>query len=179
MAWTYNATNYDPNRAVEFELIPAGKHRVRIYDTEELVSKNGRDMVKITFDVSGYNGKLFHYLVFLEENPQFTDQKIGEIYNSFGIKFTAAVMPKTWIGKVGAVSVRHEQVDDKTYAKIAWFIKRDLQDDLPKWVEGAGPSHSTSAVTEDRDYDEAFDTLAAADGGTHSSGYQESADVPF
>jgi len=135
MGWNYDDGQYDPNKSYG-ELIPVGKHRIRIEDVDEQVSKNtGKDMLKITFVVSGYMGKIFYYLVFNDDYPDMTNQKIGEIYDSFGLPKKANLMPKTWIGKVGAAQIKHEMYNDNPQAKLAYFVKRSMQDDLPDWQE--------------------------------------------
>ena len=40
-----------------------------------------------------------------------------------------------WIGKVGAVKVKHEEYNGNQTAKISYFIHKDKQADLPAWVE--------------------------------------------
>ena len=62
--------NYDEStvKELEFEIIPVGEHRIRIADVVPTESKTGKDMLKITFDVSNHYSKLFYYLVFMEDN---------------------------------------------------------------------------------------------------------------
>ena len=125
--------NYDPNHYEEqdFSVIPAGDHRVRISDVEEKVSKAGNDMYEITFEVSGYNSRLWYYLVLDKSDVKKTNQRIGEFFNSFGITETQLGSGKQWIGKVGAVRVKHEEYGGSNQAKVAFVINRKKQDSLP------------------------------------------------
>ncbi len=131
--WQFNPDQYDPNAS--YELPPVGKHRVRIEEAEEQTSKNsGNEMIKLTLSVSGCGGRLFHYIVFMPDNPQFTNQKLGELFDSFGIK-PGDMNILNWRGKVGAANVKHEMHEGKTNAKVSFFILRSKQSDLPPWIE--------------------------------------------
>ena len=133
MKWTFDANQYDANKT--FELIPVGDHRVRIETVEEQISKNtGYEMCKLTLSASGYGSKLFHYVVFMPDRPEITNQNLGTIFDSFGIQ-QGNMNIYEWQGKVGAARVKHEQYDGKPQAKIAYFLLRSKQDDLPPWQE--------------------------------------------
>ena len=73
--WNFNADDYEER---SFDLIPVGNHRIRVAEIEETTSSKGNQMLKFTFDVSGYNSKLFWYLVFMPDNPKITNQNIGD-----------------------------------------------------------------------------------------------------
>ena len=66
MAWEYKREESNS----EFQVIPAGEYRVRIKSADKAVSKSGNDMLKLTFEVSGYNSLLFHYIVFMADRPK-------------------------------------------------------------------------------------------------------------
>lgn len=149
MKWNFDASQYDPNKS--FELIPVGDHRVRIETVEEQVSKTGNDMLKLTLTASGYGSKLFHYVVFMPDRPEITNQNIGSICDSIGVplpKNGEEVNYHEWQGKVGAARVKHEQYDGKPQAKIAYFLLRSKQDDLPPWQE-KGDKNFTSVREEE------------------------------
>lgn len=144
--WKFDANQYDPNKS--FELIPVGDHRVRIETVEEQISKNtGYEMFKLTLSASGYGSKLFHYVVFMPDRPEITNQNLGTIFDSFGIQ-QGNMNIYEWQGKVGAARVKHEQYDGKPQAKIAYFLLRSKQDDLPPWQE-KGDKNFTSAREEE------------------------------
>lgn len=146
MKWTFDANQYDANKT--FELIPVGDHRVRIETVEEQISKNtGYEMFKLTLSASGYGSKLFHYVVFMPDRPEITNQNLGTIFDSFGIQ-QGNMNIYEWQGKVGAVRVKHEQYDGKPQAKIAYFLLRSKQDDLPPWQE-KGDKNFTSVREEE------------------------------
>lgn len=129
--WNFNASDYEETN---FAPIPIGNHRCRIADIEETQSKSCNDMLKITLDVSGQNGTLWYYLVFLPDNAKMTNQKLGELWNSFGIE-QGNMNFKSWIGKVGACRVKHEIYEGENQARLHYFIKRDKQSELPAWKE--------------------------------------------
>lgn len=142
--------NFDPSMYEEkdFSIIPAGDHRVRITDVEEKVSKNGNEMYEFTFAVSGYNSKLWFYLVLDKNDPKKTTQRIGDFFNSFGIADYSMGSGKQWIGKVGAVRVVHEEYNGNTQAKVAYVLNRKNQDKLEPWKEsGRGETAGFTPVS--------------------------------
>ena len=126
--WTFDANQYEEQ---DFSIIPAGDHRVRIADVEEKISKSGNEMYEITFEVSGHNSKLWFYLVLDQSDPKKTNQRIGDFFNSFGITTHALGSGKQWIGKVGAVRVKHEEYNGNMSAKVAFVLNRKNQEKLP------------------------------------------------
>ena len=136
MAWTYNPNEFDPN--VSFEVVPVGDHRVRIEEVEQQVSKtSGNEMLKVTFSISGHTGKLWYYIVFMPDKPQLTNQKLGEFFDSFGIK-PGDMNILEWRGKVGACRIKHEIYEGKTQARISYLLLKSKQGDLPAWQETDG-----------------------------------------
>ena len=137
--WNFNADDYKEN---DFAPIPVGDHRVRIRDAEETVSKNGNDMIKLTLDVSGHNSTLWFYLVFMPDNPQMVNQKLGQIFSSFGIT-PGDMNTENWKGCVGACRVKHEQYNGETQARVAYFLSKEKQEQLPPWSDPAGRASVT------------------------------------
>lgn len=137
--WNFNAEDYREN---SFSPIPVGDHRVRIRDAEETTSRNGNDMIKLTLDVSGYSSTLWFYLVFMPDNPQMVNQRLGQIFSSFGIT-PGDLNVENWKGKVGACSVKHEMYNGETQAKIRYFLGKEKQESLPAWSEPAGKASVT------------------------------------
>lgn len=131
ISWNFNASDYEVK---EFTPIPVGDHRVRIANVEEKQSSNGNDMLVLTLDVSGHNGSLWFYLVFMPTNPQMTNQKLGQIFDSFGIT-QGDMNTANWIGKVGGARIKHEIYNGETSAKVNYFLSRSKVDALPAWVE--------------------------------------------
>ena len=128
--WTYDPSQYQEKN---FELIPVGDYRARIADVVEKTFKSGNQGYEITLDINGYNGKMWFYLVLDPSNPQQTNQRIGDFFNSFGITNPAMGTGKQWIGSVGAVRVKHEEYNGSNTAKVAYVIARNRQDKLPAW----------------------------------------------
>ena len=133
--WTFDAAQYEEQ---DFQIIPAGDHRVRIVDVEEKVSSKGNEMYEITLAVNGYNSKLWFYLVLDKNDPKKTNQRIGDFFNSFGVADRNMGTGKQWIGKVGAVRVKHEDYNGNTSAKVAYVINRKNQDKLTPWKDAGG-----------------------------------------
>ena len=139
ISWNFNASDYEEN---SFAPIPVGDHRVRIASVEEQTSSNGNDMLKITLDVSGHSSSLWYYLVFMPQNPQMTNQKLGQIFDSFGI--TPGNMNfNSWVGKVGGCRVKHELYNGENSAKVSYFLSRSKVDNLPAWQDAPGKASVT------------------------------------
>ena len=109
---------------------------MRITDVVEKHFKSGNEGYEMTLEVSGYNSKLWYYLVLDKSNPAQTNQRIGDFFNSFGITSPAMGTGKQWVGAAGAVRVKHEEYNGQTSAKVAFCIARKNQDKLPAWKGG-------------------------------------------
>lgn len=141
MAWTYNPNDYQEN---DYSPIPVGDHRVRISEVIFKTFNSGNQGYEITLDVSGHSGKLWHYLVLKHDDPKKTNHKIGSFFDSFGITDTNMDHFHAWVGKVGAVRVKHEDYNGSTSAKVAFCISRSKQDKLPAAnFSGAAPAANT------------------------------------
>ena len=134
--WKFDSNDYEEQ---SFKPIPVGDHRVRIASAEEQVSGSGRQMIKLVLNVSGHNSTIWHFIVFMPENQKLTNQKLGELWNSFGIP-QGNFNLQQWVGKVGAAKVKHEDYNGESSAKIAYFINKDRQDKLPAWKEPSNAS---------------------------------------
>lgn len=130
--------NYDPSQYQEknFEIIPQGDYRVRIADVVEKKFSSGNEGYEMTLEVNGYNSKLWFYLVLNPNEPQKTNQRIGDFFDSFGITNPAMGSGKQWVGAVGAVRVKHEDYKGSTSAKVAYCLSRKNQEKLAPWKNG-------------------------------------------
>lgn len=151
--WNFNADDYKEN---DFAPLKPGDYRVRIAEAEETTSSKGNDMIKLTLDVSGHGSKLWFYLVFLPDNPQMVNQRLGQIFSSFGIT-PGDMNVENWKGKVGAARVVHEMYNGEAQARVKYFLTKEKQATLPAWEEAPGKasvtggSNTFAAVVDDGD----------------------------
>ena len=150
--WNFSAADYEEQ---SFKPIPVGDHRVRIASAEEKISGNGNQMIALSLEVSGYNSKIWHNLTLLASNQKFTNQRLGELWNSFGIPQGNCDL-SSWVGKVGAAKVKHEEYNGSVSPKVAYFMSRDRQDKLPAWVE---PSNKAALTGMDASFPVVSDDL--------------------
>ena len=131
--------NFDESQVEErsFEVVPVGKHRDRVESAEECTSSKGNDMIKVVMQVSGMAAKLFHYIVFMPDNTQLTNTKLAEFWDSFGIP-KGNLSTGSWVGKIGACKVKHEEYNGEPSAKVSYFLRKKDQDALPAWQEPKG-----------------------------------------
>ena len=141
--WQFNPNEYTPET---FSIIPAGDHRVRIADVEMKTFKSGSQGFEIVLDVSGHGGKLWFYLVLDTNDTKKTNQRIGSFFESFNISDFDMTHFKGWIGKIGAVRVKHEEYNGTQSAKAAFCIARKKQEQLPPWKETGNSSYVANAA---------------------------------
>ena len=128
--WTYNATDFKIN---ENSLIPEGDHRVVVSRVTIKTYSSGNDGFEIMLDVSGYPGKLWHRIIMDPANPEKTNHHFGKFFESFGITNYDLNRYDEWIGKDGAVRVKHDSYGGSISAKVIFCITRAYQDKLPAW----------------------------------------------
>lgn len=138
--------NYQRDESTGFKPIPVGDHRIRIKVAEKTKSKSsGNPMIKFEFEVSGYNSKIFHNIVFLPDRPEITNRNLTQFFDSFKDIPEGDFNTANWVGKVGACHVKHEEYNGNTNAKVAWFIHKDKQGGLPAWKEPENGGDNASA----------------------------------
>lgn len=147
MAWDFKREEQ------KFEVLPEGKYRVRVKSAEKAISKNGNDMLVLQFEVSGSKTILYHYIVFLNDRPEITNRMLTQFFDSFKDIPEGDFNMQNWIGKVGAVAVKHDEYNGNTTARISYFIHQDKQDELPNWVE---PEASPEGFMDAKDGDMPF-----------------------
>ena len=136
MAWNYE------RQEQRFEAVPVGKHRIRIKSAEKAISKSSsNDMLALQFEVSGSNQILYHYITFLDDRPEITNRMLTQFFDSFKDIEDGNFNLNSWIGKVGACMVKHDEED---IARISYFISADKQDSIPAWKEPSGTRTGTS-----------------------------------
>lgn len=148
--WNYDSSQYSESN---FQLIPEGDHRCRIEEVTEKTFKSKKNGLEITLTISGYNSRVWFYLVFNPDNPEQTNQNIGSIFNSFGIADHNLNHYPTWVGKVGACRIKHEEWQGEKSAKVKFFISQAnaQKKNLPAWKEptvgGTAPAANDGFTT--------------------------------
>ena len=132
MNWTFNPEQYTEKN---FKALDEGDYRVRISDVTYKEARNGHTGIEIKLDVSGKAQKLWHYIWFDESNERLTNQRLGELFNSFDIKAGEQDNIDSWIGKDGGVRVKHVEYDGRMLAKVSFCLNRKYQEKLPAWKD--------------------------------------------
>ena len=65
-----------------------------------------------------------HFQPTERKNQKMTNQKLGELWNSFGMQ-QGNLNLQSWVGKVGAAKVKHEDYKGESKAKIAFFLNKE------------------------------------------------------
>ena len=147
--WIFNAAEYEEH---DYSPIPEGDHRARISSVTERTFSSGNEGFEIVFEISGYNSKVWYYLVLNPADSKRTNQRIGSLFDSFGITDHNLANFRAWEGKVGAVRIRHEDYNGSPSAKVHFCIEKRKQDALPAWKEPgakAAPVLNTAPAYED------------------------------
>ena len=142
--WTYNANDFKVN---DNTLIPEGDHRVIVSKVTVKTYSSGNDGFEIMLDVSGYPGKLWHRIIIDPTNPEKTNHHLGKFFESFGITNYDLNCYDEWVGKDGAVRVKHDSYNGSITAKVIFCITRAYQAKLPLWRETAYVSSYEKAVS--------------------------------
>ena len=130
--WTYNANDFKTN---DTTLIPEGDHRVVVSRVMIKTYSSGNEGFEIMLDVSGYPSKLWHRIILDPANPEKTNHHLGKFFESFGITNYDLECFEDWVGKDGAVRVKHESYNGSVSAKVIFCITRAYQAKLPAWSE--------------------------------------------
>ena len=131
-------------------LIPEGDHRVRITDVSEKLYSSGNEGFQITFEVAGYTSNLWYHLILDPSDIQKTNQRIGMFFDSFGIKNYDLSCCEDWIGKSGAVRVKHSAYNGKINATVPFCLSRSQQE---KFVTKKEDSSCCETVVRQSDFE--------------------------
>ena len=134
ITWNYNAADFKQHENTN-ALIPEGDHRVVVNRVTVKTYSSGNDGFEIMLDVSGYPGKLWHRIIMDPTNPEKTNHHLGKFFESFGITNYDLNCYEDWVGKDGAVRVKHDSYNGSMSAKVLFCITRAYQAKLPEWRE--------------------------------------------
>jgi hypothetical protein len=146
--WNYNSNEYT---ARNFAPIPEGDYRVTISNVTEKLFSSGNEGFEITFEVPNHKSKLWYYLVLDPRDSKKTNQRIGMFFDSFAIQDEDLSHYNNWIGRDGAVRVRHNQYNGEIKAGVAFCLSRSQQKKFPGFnssyatQQGMTPSPSNSS----------------------------------
>ena len=143
--WTYKAEDFKINENTN-NLIPEGDHRVIVSRVTVKTYSSGNEGFEIMLDVSGYPGKLWHRIIIDPTNPEKTNHHIGKFFESFGITNYDLNCYDDWVGKDGAVRVKHEIYNGSVSAKVIFCITRAYQEKLPEWREPMGANATVASA---------------------------------
>lgn len=130
--WNFNPNEYN---ARNFEPIPEGDYRVRINNVKEKVFSSGNEGFEITLDVPGHAGKLWYYLVLDYSDSLKTNQRLGMFFDSFAICDTNLSNYSDWIGRDGAVRVKHNMYQGAITASVVFCLSRSQQKKFPDFSD--------------------------------------------
>lgn len=136
ITWNYNANDFKLKEN-QTPLIPEGDHRVVVSRVSVKTYSSGNNGFEIMLDVSGYPGKLWHRIVMDPRNPEKTNHHLGKFFESFGITTYDLNYYEDWVGKDGAVRVKHDSYNGSMVAKVLFCITRAYQAKLPAWKDPA------------------------------------------
>ena len=131
---------HNPNEYTTLGLIsiPQGDHRVKIINvTEKVYGMSGKEGYEITLRVSGRRGLLWYYLVRDPENEEKFYKKLHAFFCSFNITDRNLANYKNWIGRYGAVRVRHSLNEETGLIKayVYYCLCGTQQDNLPSFCD--------------------------------------------
>lgn len=145
--WNYNSNEYT---ARNFAPIPEGDYRVTISNVTEKLFSSGNEGFEITFEVPNHNSKLWYYLVLDPRDSRKTNQRIGMFFDSFAIQDEDLSHYNDWLGKDGAVRVKHNLYNGEIKASVAFCLSRSQQQKFPDFSSNTNqqnmtPNHGVSS----------------------------------
>ena len=133
----------------QFEQIAEGDHRAIITDVQRKVSRSDKDMLELTFAVSGYKATIRSWIVFLEDRPEITNRTLTNLMDSFSIAESDMVNGniENWIGHAGGIHTEmREGNDGNDYASVRYFLTGNKLENLPAW-QGDAPKVASGFAT--------------------------------
>ena len=132
MNWNYNPEQYSEKN---FKPINEGDYRVRVTNAEYKSYASGKACYEITLDVSGRNNKLWYHIWLDPMDERKTNQRLGEFFHSFSINYNECQSFDAWIGKMGAVRVKHAEHEGRMMARVVFCLNQTQQAQLPAWED--------------------------------------------
>lgn len=113
--------------------IPEGNHRVRICRVEVERFSRKRKCFEVTFEVSGYPGKLWHHLWYDPEKIVECEKSFYPFFRSFEIADSDLAKYKKWVGAGGAINIVYDHRMGEVEARSIRCIYGKHKDNLPPW----------------------------------------------
>lgn len=148
MSWLDKPNTYKKYGFIE---IPEGNHRVQICKASVKKYKYDKRCYELALKISGHHTKLWYHLWYNPLEPDRTNRRFYDFFNSFEIDDFELANYKSWVGKQGAIKVIHDYIDipkvydesDDDLDPLYWYeikIVRCLygpeRDNLPAWSDG-------------------------------------------
>ena len=131
--WNFNSADYT---ARNFAPIPEGDYRVTITNVTEEIFNSGNEGFKIELEVLNHKSKLWYYLSLDHRDPKKTNQRLGMFFDSFAVQDTDLSHYLNWVGRDGAVRVRHNLYHGEVKANVAFCLSRSQQKKFPDFNSG-------------------------------------------
>ena len=128
--WRFDEGDCKPY--IPYKPIEPGKYWVRIEKAEEMISKAGHQMIKLTLEIDGKRERVWSYIVFDMRNKEMVNRKLNEIYESFRIK-KGDLDASHWVGYVGAVQIKQNIYEGQPVPHVSHFLNQMQQENLPPW----------------------------------------------
>lgn len=130
-----------PNRHLYkgFIEVSEGDHRAQISNVRVEEFNSGKKCFEITLKVSHNAGKIWYYLWFDPNDKQKNSKSFQSFFRSFKINDYNLLHYEKWIGKYGAIRVKHEKDDEYDVCfetRVIYCLYGKQQDVLPAWHEG-------------------------------------------
>ena len=127
-----------PNTYIKWNFIeiPEGDHRVQICNVVVERFSKGKKCFEITLKVSGHHGKIWHHIWYDPEKTVECGKSFYPFFYSFEIDDHDLKHYKKWIGKYGAIRVKHIEYSEGYEARIVSCLYGEQKDKLTPWSEG-------------------------------------------
>lgn len=117
--------NYEEPRQ---ERIPDGDYRLTITHAEEVLSRSGKEMLRLTCAIPNFSKTLNFHIIYDTENRDRTNRNLRTMFNSFGIPEGCFDFDKY----VGCEGAGHIETDERgMYENIRYLLTGERKNAIP------------------------------------------------